>query len=404
MAYLVLESDEYKEQVNFSDSISERLAAYVKETEEASPAAKEVFEIIKFEIDKMRQSPGSKQELLNKLELFANSQADQAPDEQFDAWDEVLLFIDLEKQREQIFKRPEVLNYIEAPQKHLLKTGVVGKSNSLADIVKTVHRELFQGKEDQFRIPDSSNAVAETLITFQNSHRPQDLWHFVTPDYRKTNLWIQLKSGDNMDMSRLVQDIDAFIASNPPPLPLKHQWFGLTYINVIWQDKMVSGMLKAFIGSFLVVLLMMMVLFRSALWGLLSMIPLTVTIGLIYGVIGLIGKDYDMPVAVLSSLSLGLAIDYAIHFLVRSRMLQKEHGSWLKAVEPVFGEPARAISRNVVVIGAGFLPLLAASLIPYQTVGIFIAAILFTAGAASLLILPSLITLFERWLFPGCEK
>jgi hypothetical protein len=399
MAYLALESGEDKVEVNFFDLISELLEAQVKETEEASPAAKDVFEKIKIEIEKMRQSPGSKQELLNKLELFASSQADQAPDEQFDAWDEVLLFIDLEKQREQVFKNPKVLNYIEALQKNLLKTGVVGKSNSLSDVVKTVHRELFLGKEDQFRIPSSSNAVAQTLITYQNSHRPQDLWHFVTPDYRKTNLWIQLKSGDNMDMSRLVQDIDSFIAANPPPLPLKHQWFGLTYINVIWQDKMVSGMLKAFIGSFLVVLLMMTVLFRSALWGLLSMIPLTVTIGLIYGAIGLTGKDYDMPVAVLSSLSLGLAIDYAIHFLARSRKMREGYGSWFETIKPVFGEPARAISRNVVVIGAGFLPLLAAPLIPYQTVGIFIAAILLTAGVASLLILPSMVRLLEPWLF-----
>ncbi len=399
MAYLALESGEDKVEVNFFDLISELLEAQVKETEEASPAAKDVFEKIKIEIEKMRQSPGSKQELLNKLELFASSQADQAPDEQFDAWDEVLLFIDLEKQREQVFKNPKVLNYIEALQKNLLKTGVVGKSNSLSDVVKTVHRELFLGKEDQFRIPGSSNAVAQTLITYQNSHRPQDLWHFVTPDYRKTNLWIQLKSGDNMDMSRLVQDIDSFIAANPPPLPLKHQWFGLTYINVIWQDKMVSGMLKAFIGSFLVVLLMMTVLFRSVLWGLLSMIPLTVTIGLIYGAIGLTGKDYDMPVAVLSSLSLGLAIDYAIHFLARSRKMREGYGSWFETIKPVFGEPARAISRNVVVIGAGFLPLLAAPLIPYQTVGIFIAAILLTAGVASLLILPSMVRLLEPWLF-----
>lgn len=400
MAYLVLESDEDKEQVNFSDSMSKRLAAYVKETEDSTLAAKEVFEIIKFEIEKMIQSTGSKQEFLNKLELFANSQADLAPDEQFDAWDDILFFIDLEKQRGQIFKKPEVLNYIGALQEELLKTGVVGKSNSLSDVVKTVHRELFLGKEAQFRVPDSSNAVAQTLITYQNSHRPQDLWHFVTPDYRKTNLWIQLKSGDNMDMAKVVNAMDDFIAANPPPLPLKHQWFGLTYINVIWQDKMVSGMLKAFIGSFLVVLLMMTVLFRSALWGVLSMIPLTVTIGLIYGAIGLIGKDYDMPVAVLSSLSLGLAVDYAIHFLARARTLREEHGSWSETVKLVFGEPARAISRNVVVIGAGFLPLLAASLVPYQTVGIFIAAILLTAGVASLLILPSMLKLLEPWLFP----
>lgn len=144
---------------------------------------------------------------------------------------------------------------------------------------------------------------------------------------------------------------------------------------------------------------MMTFLFRSPTWGVLSMIPLTVTIGLIYGVIGLIGKDYDMPVAVLSSLSLGLSIDYAIHFLARSRGLQQAEGSWQKAHGHVFGEPERAIVRNAVVVGFGFLPLLAAPLVPYQTVGIFIAAILLSAGAATILILPALITLLQGWIF-----
>ena len=55
---------------------------------------------------------------------------------------------------------------------------------------------------------------------------------------------------------------------------------------------------------------------------------------------------------------------------------------------------------HVVVIGVGFLPLLFAPLVPYQTVGFFIAAILLTAGAATLLILPSLITILEPYVFP----
>lgn len=131
------------------------------------------------------------------------------------------------------------------------------------------------------------------------------------------------------------------------------------------------------------------------------MVPLTVTIGLIYGIIGLVGKDYDMPVAVLSSLSLGLAVDYAIHFLSRSRRIYESHGSWASTIGPVFGEPARAISRNVIVVGIGFLPLLLAPLVPYQTVGIFIASILLVAGVATLFILPSLIPVLERWLFPA---
>ena len=144
---------------------------------------------------------------------------------------------------------------------------------------------------------------------------------------------------------------------------------------------------------------MMVLLFRSFWWGLLSMIPLTITVAAIYGLIGLIGKDYDMPVAVLSSLSLGLAIDYAIHFLSRARNATLEHGSWRAAAPHVFGEPARAITRNAIVVGVGFLPLLLAPLVPYQTVGLFIALILLSAGAATLLILPALIGTLEGRLF-----
>lgn len=325
-------------------------------------------------------------------------------DEEWDAWDEVTLMLDQELQSGEVFKNPEMLRYIERLQQHLLDTGLVGKSNALPDIVKTVYRELLLGAEEEFRIPDSSAAVAQTLITYESSHRPQDLWHFVTPDYRKTNLWIQLKSGDNIDMNAVVDSVNGWLAENPAPIELRHDWFGLTYINVIWQEKMVSGMLNAFLGSFIIVLALMSLLFRSFWWGLLSMIPLTVTIGVTYGIIGLIGKDYDMPVAVLSSLSLGLAVDYAIHFLARSRELRERFDSWKTTLCAVFEEPARAITRNIVVIGCGFLPLLAAPLVPYKTVGVFISTILLLAGAATLLVLPALMTLFQNRLFKTAEE
>lgn len=402
MANLAFEAEEEEEDPKrYAEGLAERLITQAKEEKENFPSFGKISRTIGVEVKRLAPNVQSKEKLLGQLETFSESSMAKAPDDEFDAWDEILLFIDQERQRGQTFKQPEVLNYISKIQDFLLTTGVVGKSNSLADIVKTVHRELFLGEEEAYKIPKSANGVAQTLMTYQNSHRPQDLWHFVTPDYRTTNIWFQLKSGDNRDMARVVQALDRFVDENPSPLPLQQRWFGLTYINVIWQEKMVSGMLRAFLGSFVIVFIMMTVLFRSFLWGILSMVPLTVTIGLIYGVIGLIGKDYDMPVAVLSSLSLGLSIDYAIHFLARSRMLQKEKGPWAKTITSVFGDPARAITRNVIVVGLGFLPLLAAPLVPYQTVGIFIAAILLTAGVATLLILPALITLLEPWLFPG---
>jgi hypothetical protein len=65
----------------------------------------------------------------------------------------------------------------------------------------------------------------------------------------------------------------------------------------------------------------------------------------------------------------------------------------------MFGEPARAISRNVIVIAIGFLPLLAAPLVPYKTVGIFVCAIMAVSGAVTLLVLPAIIRMFEKRLF-----
>jgi len=337
---------------------------------------------------------------LNAVKDFLYAQQDAATDDEtYYAWDDVSSIVDETYGRFEIFKQPDVLRYVQSLQEYLLKTGLVGKSNALPDIIKTVHRELFLGEGDAYRIPDTQNAVAQTLITYQNSHRPNDLWHFTTPAYDKTVLWIQLKSGDNKDMNKVIAAVNQFAAENPPPVALDHQWFGLTYINTVWQDKMVSGMMEAFLGSFAIVLVMMIVLFRSLLWGILSMVPLTVTIAFIYGIIGLIGKDYDMPVAVLSSLSLGLAVDYSIHFLARSREAAKKCGAWKDTIKVVFGEPARAIARNVIVIGMGFTPLLFAPLVPYKTVGFFISAILFFAGVATLLILPALITVMEGWLF-----
>ncbi len=324
---------------------------------------------------------------------------DQADDAGYYVWADILDMLGAAKGREQIFKQPEVLRYVEQLQNHLEKIGIVGKSNSVADVVKKVHQELFEANPEYYRIPDTANAVAQTLISFQNSHKPDDLFHLVTPDYKKANIWLQLKSGDNKDMEKAIKAVDQFFASRPPPVPLLHNWAGLTYINVVWQDKMVTGMLKSFMGSFVVVLIMMVILFRSLLWGILAMTPLTVTIAFIYGIIGFIGKDYDMPVAVLSSLTLGMAVDFAIHFLERSRMAYKKAGSWQKAIKDMFEEPARAISRNVIVIAIGFTPLLAAPLVPYKTVGIFLASIMAVSGVGTMIILPALVTLLEKFLF-----
>ncbi|MDD5255485.1 MAG: MMPL family transporter, partial [Candidatus Omnitrophica bacterium] len=178
-----------------------------------------------------------------------------------------------------------------------------------------------------------------------------------------------------------------------------YHWAGLTYINMVWQDKMVGGMLVNFLGSFIIVLFMMVVLFKSPATGLISMLPLTITILFIYSLLGFTGKEYDMPVAVLSALTLGLAVDFAIHFIERARMLYAQNQDWPKTAEGMFGSPARALIKNALVISIGFLPLFASPLVPYNTVGFFMFMIMLVASIVTLMTLPAIMTGFPRLVF-----
>ncbi|SDE62799.1 efflux RND transporter permease subunit [Desulfuromonas thiophila] len=315
------------------------------------------------------------------------------------------------------FKRPEMLRYLEGLQQYLQQVPQVGKSSSVVDALKKAAYELSyreppvggsaaeielyrQRNAAHFAVPATAAATAQVFVQLEGMKKKDSLFHLVTRDYREANLWLQLKSGDNRDMEQVVAAVEGYLRQNTPPQELVTGWAGLTYINVVWQDKMVRGMLSSLGGSFVVVLVMMMLLFRSPLWGALAMIPLSVTIALIYGIIGLVGKDYDMPVAVLSSLTLGLSVDFAIHFLQRARELCRTGQDWPASCAAMFREPARAISRNAITVAVGFTPLLLAPLVPYKTVGFFLATIMTVSWLATLLLLPVLVRLLRRWLFP----
>ncbi|UAA38639.1 MMPL family transporter [Paraneptunicella aestuarii] len=347
-----------------------------------------------------RLSALPEQEQLQQLIIAIDDQLFAADSDDQIAWLETLL-----KQAEQAtnnsktFQSPELLAYMSKLQDYLKDSGLVGKSNSLADVVKVVNRELRSGEDKDYQLPNSSNAVAQTLLQYQSSHRPNDLWHFVTPDYRSTLIWLQLTSGDNQDMTKVVSLVDEYVKANPLPQGLDVGWAGKAYLNVVWQENMVAGMLNSLLSAFVTVFIMMVFLFRSVVFGFLAMLPLTITIAFIYGLIGIVGKDYDMPIAVLSALTLGLSVDFAIHFLERTRSVFNQTGSIKETFTIMFDEPASAITRNALVIALGFTPLLFAPLVPYITVGFFLASIMAISALVTLLVLPSVMTKAKGLVF-----
>ncbi len=295
---------------------------------------------------------------------------------------------------------------------------LVGKTVSVADVVKRINRVLHRDEARFETIPDSTEVIAQQLFVFTMAVKPRDLDNLVDYPFQSANVILQLKSWDADVMRRAMARAEAFerahpLAGLPAPAIVGAQAdatvkpAGIAYFNLVWNHDVLWGMFTGFISSLVLVLVLLVIEYRSLRWGVVSFLPLLFTVALIYGAVGLIGKDFDMPISVLSTLSLGMAIDFAIHFVSRFRQRLAETGfvaaggggqALADTLLWTVARPGRGVIRNAVLFASGFFVMLFASLTPYITVGAFMAAMMLLSAVATLLYLPALITVFGRWL------
>ncbi|MCB0995010.1 MAG: MMPL family transporter [Acidimicrobiales bacterium] len=273
---------------------------------------------------------------------------------------------------------PETIDVVHQLEDLWSASGIVGSAGTYVDLIGPATGDDAAAALTEARA--GSNLVA-TLVT---------------EDLTAANLRLQLNNGDNQAMREVVDETDALLAASPLPAGVTAEWAGEAYLNMVWQDEMVSGMLEAFISTLVVVLLLLVVLFRSIKWALLAMLPVAWTVLGVYGLIGYVGKDYDMPIAVLSTLVIGIGVDFAIHYVERFRELYDATGSTSAALAGFFEEPARALTRNALIVALGFTPLFLSSLVPYLVVGAFLSGILLTSWLTTIVVLPAVTSFIHR--------
>ncbi|MEK7812119.1 MAG: MMPL family transporter, partial [Candidatus Desantisbacteria bacterium] len=188
---------------------------------------------------------------------------------------------------------------------------------------------------------------------------------------------------------------------------------GIAYFNLVWNNEVLRDMIQGFIIALIVVLIILAFNFRSIKWAIVGYTPLLFTVLILYGVIGLIGKDFDMPISVLSCLALGMSVDFAIHFISRFKQRLNEiqsQGSalnkeaFVEALLWTAARPGKGIMRNAILFASTFSVMLFASLTPYITVGAFILSMMLLSALMTIIYLPALIVLLRNWLPIGGAK
>lgn len=310
-------------------------------------------------------------------------------------------YIVIRGSRQNAMHEPQILRSIESLQRELEKAAVVGKTHSVVDLVKRINRVLHNDDPGFDRVPDSATEIAQYLFLFGMSAKPSDLNNVVDYPFQSANIVVQLRSWDAGVMQGVLDRAKAHLTMSPLPEGTTLRPAGIAYFNLVWNDEVLWGMVTSFLSGLALVLILLVLETRSLRWGLLCFVPLFFTIAVIYGMVGLVGKDFDMPVAVLSTLSLGLAIDFAVHFVGRFQQHYATHSKLDDSLVWTLARPGKGIFRNAILFALGFVVMVFAHLTPYITVGVLMAAIMLLSSISSLVFLPALVRIFDKHLLKG---
>jgi hypothetical protein len=112
---------------------------------------------------------------------------------------------------------------------------------------------------------------------------------------------------------------------------------------------------------------------RSFVAGLFTVLPVAVATVLNFGLLGWFGVTLDVATALLSSMGIGIGVDYAIHFVFRYRRDRLASMSPEAAMHETLSTSGVAIFYNAMVVLAGFLVLATSAFPPNRALGVLVS-------------------------------
>ncbi len=159
----------------------------------------------------------------------------------------------------------------------------------------------------------------------------------------------------------------------------------------------VSTQLKTTAAALILCAIMLMIIFRSPIVGLLALLPVSLTILWEWGTLYALGLSLDVIIVMISSLVVGMGIDFSIHvthrYMHEWKTNKKDPEKSLKIAVRNVG---RALLAGAITTGGVFLVIALSRMRIMQNFGIITAIVIFYAMFAALLILPPLLVGYAK--------
>ena len=291
---------------------------------------------------------------------------------------------------------PENLRKMEALQVYAESLPHVQGSTSIVDYLKQMNRSINGGDSSEYKLPVSSDSVAQYFLLYSATSDPTDFEEEVDYDYKLANIRINMNAGSYQDTRGAVLSLERYIAEEFNSDEIHATLSGRVNVSYHW----IKGLGQShFVGVVIALFLVWAVaalLFQSITAGIYTLIPVVGSILLVYSAMVFLGIRLGIGTSMFASVAIGLGVDFAIHTLDRLRDLNREFaGDSDRVLSEFYPSTGRALLFNFLAISCGFGVLITSQVVPLANFGVIVALSVATSFLASMTLLPALVTVFQ---------
>jgi predicted RND superfamily exporter protein len=295
---------------------------------------------------------------------------------------------------EDSLKSPDVLRRMERVSEQLLRLPYVKKVTSVADYVKRINRELHDGRPEAAVIPGDRSAVAQELFVFGMSDRGRsELERVVASDYSRAQMSVKLASMSSDLVFEQIGRAERIVGRAFADSPVRPTVTGSGRLFSTLDHYLVTSQVSSFGTAFLTVFGVIFLVFRSARFGILAIVPNLFPVLAVLGIMGWIGISMNVATIMVSSVALGVVDDDTIHFINRFRKDRAKGATLQRAIEAATVFEGRAALTTALINSAGYGVLLLSEYRPTAWFGGLLALTMGTAFLAEVFVLPATIKL-----------
>jgi len=295
---------------------------------------------------------------------------------------------------EESLKTPKNLKDIEKIQTYLDSINYVTSTISIIDVVKQLHKTIMDEDEKYYTIPDSVQQINNLFFLYEMNEE-SDLSSLINYDADQGIITGLMKTFSTVEVPGLVKDINKFIDENiySSNKNLKFELTGMMIFIVDFIWLVIKSSAISIILSLLAIFSISTLFFKSWRYGIMSTIPLISAIILNFGLMGWFGIELTHLTAILSSIILGVGVDFTIHYITEYQRIKREKGILDISEETIdnVGYPIILDAWSNMAFGA----LLLSTIIPLAQIGGLMIFAMLSTSIGALTLLASALEIFK---------